>query len=107
MSSDDAEVRVRTIAAIQRAAAELFGTTPEELASKSNRGPVRVSRAIAMYLASKITGASPSEIGQSFGGRKASSVNRIVAKIQADKPLDVNLHSILSKLEKRLKQEKR
>jgi chromosomal replication initiator protein len=103
MPSDDAEARLRTIAAIQRASAELFGVTVEELASKSNRGPVRASRRIAMYAASQITGASFAEIGQSFGGRRASSVKRIIAKIQAEKPFDVHLQGILTRLDEHLK----
>lgn len=104
MLSDDVEVRRRTIASIQRSTAELFGATVEELASKSGRGAVRVSRKIAMYLASQMTDASLAEIGQSFGGRKAFSVRRAIAKIQAEKQADVRLQRILSKLEKQIEQ---
>jgi chromosomal replication initiation ATPase DnaA len=56
-----------------------------------------------MYLASQITGASLAEIGQSFGGRRAASVRRIIAKIQAEKPFDVHLQGILTRLEKHFK----
>jgi len=102
--SDDARPRLRTIAAIQRSTAELFGATVEELVSQSYRGAVRVSRKIAMYLASQMTDASLEEIGQSFGGRKASSVRRAIAKIQAEKLADVRLQRVLSKLERQIKQ---
>lgn len=54
-----------------------------------------------MYLASQMTGASLAEIGQSFGGRGAASVRRTIAKIQAEKPSDVHLQGILTRLEKR------
>jgi chromosomal replication initiator protein len=97
----DPEARPRFILAAQQATADLFGVALEELRSKSDRGAVRLSRQIAMYLAKQMTNASLGEIGQSFD-RDAAFVARAVSKIEKEKTSDILLQGILTKLQNRL-----
>lgn len=63
-----------TIATIQARVASHFGFTVAELRGRRRFRRVSGARAIALYLAREITGASYPEIGQRFGGMDHTSV---------------------------------
>lgn len=63
-----------TIAQIQASVASHFGFKGAELRGRRRFRRVSRARAIALYLAREITGASYPEIGQRFGGMDHTSV---------------------------------
>ena len=65
---------VITIAQIQASVASHFGFKVAELRGRRRFQRVSRARAIALYLARELTGASYPEIGQRFGGMDHTSV---------------------------------
>jgi chromosomal replication initiator protein len=65
---------VITISTIQARVASHFGFTMAELRGRRRYQRVSRARAIALYLARELTGASYPEIGQRFGGLDHTSV---------------------------------
>jgi hypothetical protein len=72
---------VVTIDQIRRRVADAFGTAPVALGPGSRTVAAVSPHEIAMYLASRLTHASPVEIGQLLGGRDQRSVLRAIATI--------------------------
>jgi hypothetical protein len=70
-----------TIGQIQRRVADAFGTDPVALQSGSRTAPAVSPHHVAMYLASRLTHASPVEIGQLVGRHDPGSVLRAIATI--------------------------
>ena len=103
MNSGDVEVRRSKIEAIQRAVADLFGLSEEELRQMSTRRTVTVPRQIAMYLAKQMTDASLPEIGRYFGGKHHTTVMHSIAKVEEQRRTDGDLDHVVSKLLKTLK----
>jgi chromosomal replication initiator protein len=102
MNVRDVQLRGCTIGRIQRAVADLFGLSEEELRQKSTRQAVAVPRQIAMYLAKQITAASLPEIGRYFGGKHHTTVMYAIAKIEEQRGTDGDLNHVISKLLKTL-----
>jgi chromosomal replication initiator protein len=103
MNAGDAQARKKTIEAIQRAVADLFGLSVEELIEESTRRTVAVPRQIAMYLAKQMTEASLPEIGRQFGGKHHTTVMHSIAKIEEQRRTDPAMDLAISKLLKTLR----
>ncbi len=72
-----------TIDQIQRKVAEQFDVRIADMTSKRRPANIAFPRQVAMYLARELTGASLSEIGDSFGGKDHGTVihaNKLVKK---------------------------
>jgi chromosomal replication initiator protein len=74
---------VITIATIQARVASHFGFTMAELRGRRRYRRVSRARAIALYLAREITGASYPEIAQRFGGMHHTSVMHAHRRVAA------------------------
>jgi hypothetical protein len=88
VNSGDAEVRKTTIEAIQRAVADMFGLSTEELNQKSKRRAVAVPRQVAMYLAKRLTDSSLPETGRYFGGMHHTTAMDAIAKMEEQRRTD-------------------
>lgn len=62
------------ISDVEKIVCEVFGVTVADLRSSSRRRSVALPRAIAMYLARRVTKSAYREIGMYFGGRDHSTV---------------------------------
>jgi chromosomal replication initiator protein len=102
MDAGDPQVRRRTIEAIQRAVADLFDLSEEELRQKSTRRAVTVPRQIAIYLAKQMTDASLPEIGRHFGGKHHTTVMHSIAKVEEERRTDSAVDLVIYKLLKTL-----
>jgi len=98
MNAGDKQVRGSTIEAIQRAVADLFGGSIEELNQKSTRWAVTVPRQIAIYLAKQMTDASLPEIGRCFGGKHHTTVMHSIAKIDEQRRTDAAMNKAVETL---------
>jgi chromosomal replication initiator protein len=103
MNAGGEQIRGSRIEAIQRAVADLFGLSEEELRQNSTRRAVTVPRQIAMYLAKQMTDASLPEIGRYFGGKHHTTVMHSIAKVEEQRRTDGDLDHVVSKLLKTLK----
>jgi chromosomal replication initiator protein len=103
MKAGDAEVRRTTMEAIQRAVADLFGLSVEDLMLKSTRRAVTVPRQIAMYLAKQLTDSSLPEIGRYFGGMHHTTVMHAIAKMDEQRRIDPATNAAIGKLLKIVK----
>jgi chromosomal replication initiator protein len=70
-----------TIAMIQKAVADHFKLTIDDLRARSNMRHVLVPRQVAMYLCKKLTNKSYPEIARQFGGKHHTTVIHSVEKI--------------------------
>ena len=98
MSAGDTEVRRKTNEAIQRAVADMFGLSVEELIRKSPRGAVTVPRQVAMYLTKQLTDSSLPEIGRYFGGMHHTTVMQAIAKMEEQRRKDSATDLALTRL---------
>lgn len=96
--------RPTTIRAIQKAVADYFGLTVEDLISKRRTRNITIPRQVAMYLARELTDASLPRIGQEFGGRDHTTVIHACDKIRAEQGMDPflaravqEIHSLVEK----------
>lgn len=81
------------IADVEKIVCEAFDVKATDLRSKSRRKAISLPRAIAMFVARKLTNSAYREIGQYFGGRDHSTVvaaeKRIAESIELNERLDV------------------
>jgi chromosomal replication initiator protein len=96
-----------SLEAIQQAAAEEFGVTPEALLAHDRRPAVAFARQVAMYLARELTQESLPTIGERFGGRNHSTVLHAHRKIAADLERDQQVVHKVSSLRQRLENKPR
>jgi chromosomal replication initiator protein len=84
---------------IQRATAEAFGLSVEELVSSSRSAAVAWPRQLAMYLARQLTDATLPAIGRQFGGRNHATV--LYACKRADERIaaDADAHATARQLQ--------
>lgn len=73
-----------TIEIIQRAVADHFGVTIEQLKSPKRKKYIANARQIAMYLARELTETPLADIGQSFGGRGHATVIHAHDKVKKE-----------------------
>ncbi len=74
--------KVITLAAIQRAVADLFQVKVEDLKSKERNQGVVLPRQVAMYLSRTMTASSLPAIGEAFGGKDHTTVMHACEKIK-------------------------
>jgi chromosomal replication initiation ATPase DnaA len=67
---------------IQRATAQHFGLTAEQLSSGDRAAVVARPRHVAMFLARQLTRSSAAEIGRRFGGRDHATVVHAARRIE-------------------------
>lgn len=71
-----------TLDDVKKRICKQFNITEAELTSQSRRQPLAQTRHIAIYLASKLTGLSNSQIGEDMGGRSHATVNHSISYIK-------------------------
>jgi len=87
-----------TIAMIQKAVADHFKLTIEDLRARSNMRHVLVPRQIAMYLCKKLTKKSYPEIARQFGGKHHTTVIHSVEKIADLLGTDREMQTVVKRL---------
>jgi chromosomal replication initiator protein len=92
------ESGVITIQQIQKAVAQTYKLTNEELLSKNNARQISHPRQVAMYLCKHLTKHSYPEIGRAFGGKHHTTVMHSVEKIEAQVTTDETLQRLISEL---------
>ena len=92
------ESGVITIQQIQKAVAQTYKLTNEELLSKNNARQISHPRQVAMYLCKNLTKHSYPEIGRAFGGKHHTTVMHSVEKIEAQVTTDETLQRLISEL---------
>lgn len=75
--------RLVRISDVERVICDAFGLSAADLRSKSRRRAVSHPRALAMYVARKVTRSAYREIGMYFGGRDHSTVVAAERRVQA------------------------
>ena len=101
------------ISDVEKVVCDAFGLSPSDLRSKSRRKTVACPRAMAMYVARKLTKAAYREIGLYFGGRDHSTVvaaeKRVEKWIEQDSPLELpsscrgrTISEVVQEIEERL-----
>jgi chromosomal replication initiator protein len=96
------ESGVITIQQIQKAVAQTYKLTNEELLSKNNARQISHPRQVAMYLCKNLTKHSYPEIGRAFGGKHHTTVMHSVEKIEAQVTTDETLQRLISELSESL-----
>ncbi|HEU4932133.1 MAG TPA: chromosomal replication initiator protein DnaA [Pyrinomonadaceae bacterium] len=96
------ESGVITIQQIQKAVAQAYKLTNEELLSKNNARQISHPRQVAMYLCKNLTKHSYPEIGRAFGGKHHTTVMHSVEKIEALVATDETLQRLISELSESL-----
>lgn len=96
------ESGVITIQQIQKAVAQTYKLTNEELISKNNARQISHPRQVAMYLCKHLTKHSYPEIGRAFGGKHHTTVMHSVEKIEALVTTDETLQRLISELSESL-----
>ena len=105
--------RLVRISDVEKVVCEAFGLNPSDLRSKSRRRAVACPRALAMYVARKLTKSAYREIGLYFGGRDHSTVvaaeKRVQQWIETDSPLELpsscrgrTISDVIHEIEERL-----
>jgi len=96
------ESGVITIQQIQKAVAQTYKLTNEELLSKNNARQISHPRQVAMYLCKHLTKHSYPEIGRAFGGKHHTTVMHSVEKIEGLVATDETLQRLISELSESL-----
>ncbi len=91
-----------SIGGIQKAVADYFKITVDDLKSKKRNAKVVKPRHIAMYLCRMDTDENLQKIGLEFGGRDHSTVVAAVDKIKNDLEKDDNLNKMLKDIKEKL-----
>ena len=92
-----------TVDRIQRAVAEEFDITLNDMVSKRRTRIVARPRQVAMYLCKKMTKRSLPDIGRRFGGRDHTTVMHAVKRIEDLRQDDPQFHAKIQTLESNLK----
>lgn len=92
-----------TVDRIQRAVAEEFEITLDDMVSKRRARVVARPRQVAMYLSKKLTKRSLPDIGRRFGGRDHTTVMHAVKRIEELRQDDPVLHNKILTVENALK----
>lgn len=92
-----------TVDKIQRAVAEEFKITLDDMASKRRARAVARPRQVAMFLCKKLTKRSLPDIGRRFGGRDHTTVMHAVKRIKQLREEDAILDSQVKRLEETLR----
>ncbi len=101
------------ISDVEKVVCDAFGLTTTDMRSKSRRKAVSGPRALAMFIARKLTKSAYREIGMYFGGRDHSTVvaaeKRVKKWIKADSPVELptscqgrTVSEIIHEIEERL-----
>lgn len=96
--SGEAEAAVLSVATIQAAVAEEWGTTVEGLRSKSRTKHLTVPRQVAMHLIREMMGLQLVEIGNAFGGRDHSTVIHSLEKVETTRQADPHFRERVERL---------
>ncbi|MEQ9408783.1 MAG: chromosomal replication initiator protein DnaA [Fuerstiella sp.] len=105
--------RLVRISDVEKVICDAFGLNTVDLRSRSRRKAVACPRALAMYVARKLTRSAYREIGMYFGGRDHSTVvaaeKRVRKWIESDSPLELpsscrgrTISEVIHELEERL-----
>jgi chromosomal replication initiator protein len=86
---------VITIEQVQKAVANSYKLTVEQLVSKNNSRQFSFPRQVAMYLCKKLTKHSYPEIGRAFGGKHHTTVIHSFEKIQSLSASDAGFQRLL------------
>ncbi len=81
MSNDQQPVPV-TVDHVITDVSHIFNVSPEEMRSKNRNSQVSTARQVAMYVISKVTDLSYTNIGKEFGGRDHSTVVYATSKVK-------------------------
>ena len=92
-----------TVDKIQRAVAEEFGITLNDMTSKRRARDIARPRQVAMYLCKKLTKRSLPDIGRRFGGRDHTTVMHAVKRVDSLRADDSVFNSRVSAVETTLK----
>jgi len=92
-----------TVDKIQRAVAEEFGITLNDMTSKRRARDIARPRQVAMYLCKRLTKRSLPDIGRRFGGRDHTTVMHAVKRIDQLRAEDVNFNTRVETVENSLK----
>lgn len=92
-----------SIASIQKAVADYFQITVEDIKSKKRTAKVVKPRDIAMYLCRMETEETLMKIGFEFGGRDHSTVTLASNRIEKQLKTDENLNNLLKEIRNKLK----
>ena len=91
-----------SIPRIQKAVADYYKVSVDNLRSRSNTGNVMVPRQVAMYLCKRLTKKSYPEIARQFGGKHHTTVIHSVEKINklvdSDREMDTLVKRIISSI---------
>src|SRR6267143_658985 len=91
-----------SIPRIQKAVADYYKISVDNLRSRSNMGNVMVPRQVAMYLCKRLTKKSYPEIARQFGGKHHTTVIHSVEKINklvdSDREMDTLVKRIISSI---------
>lgn len=87
-----------SIARIQKAVAEYYKLTPDNLTSRSNVRHFLVPRQVAMYLCKRLSKKSYPEIARQFGGKHHTTVIHSVEKIDRLIVSDAELNTVVHRL---------
>ncbi len=92
-----------TVDRIQRAVADAFDITLNDMVSKRRTRSVARPRQVAMYLCKKMTKRSLPDIGRRFGGRDHTTVMHAVKRIENLRQEDLGFHAKIQTIETSLK----
>ncbi len=92
------EENTLTIAIVQKAVADHFKVTVDDLRARSNMRQVLVPRQVAMYLCKRLTKRSYPEIARQFGGKHHTTVMHSVEKIEQVLSTDREMQLVIKKL---------
>ncbi|MEM6655569.1 MAG: helix-turn-helix domain-containing protein, partial [Planctomycetota bacterium] len=87
---------------ILAAAARYYGVTQKMLTSASRRQTVVLARAVAVYLARRLTPLSYQEIGRSLGNRDHTTILHNYRRIENSLPKDRPLRSAVEELQRQI-----
>ena len=100
--SRTSDENVVSIPRIQKAVADYYKISVDNLRSRSNMGNVLVPRQVAMYLCKRLTKKSYPEIARQFGGKHHTTVIHSVEKINklvdSDREMDTLVKRIVSSI---------
>src|SRR5215831_14617846 len=87
-----------TIPMIQRAVADHYKISIDDLKARSNMRQILIPRQVAMYLCKKLTSKSYPEIARQFGGKHHTTVIHSVEKIDQQIGVDREMEALVKRL---------